>query len=113
MTQERQESTPSQSAATNRLGELHGGLKPRRKDQDLPRPADLNDSVKRELYPTPSADEIVAKIPDAKVFTVLDAKSGYLQLKLDCESSLLTTMNTPIGRCRWVLNQSWKCTKEP
>ena len=75
--------------------------------------ADLNDSVKREHYPIPSADETVAKIPDATVFTVLDAKSGYLQLKLDCESSLLTTMKTPIGRCRWVLNQPWKCTKEP
>ena len=34
------------------------------------------------------------------VFTVLDAKSGYLQMKLGYESSLLTTMNTPIGRYR-------------
>ena len=57
-------------------------------------PGDLNKAVKREHYPIPTVEEI----PDAKVFKVLDAKSGYLQMKLDYESSLLTTMNTPIGR---------------
>ena len=76
-------------------------------------PADLNDSVIREHYPIPSADEIVAKIHDATFVTVLDAKSEYLQLKLDFESSLLTKMNTPTESYRWVLNQPWKCTKEP
>ena len=65
-------------------------------------PGDLNKAVKREHYPIPTVEEIAAKIPDAKVFTVLDAKSGYLQMKLDYESSLLTTMNTPIGRYRWL-----------
>ena len=65
-------------------------------------PGDLNKAVKREHYPIPTVEEISAKIPDAKVFTVLDAKSGYLQMKLDYESSLLTTMNTPIGRYRWL-----------
>lgn len=63
---------------------------------------DLNKAVKREHYPIPTVEEIAAKIPEAKVFTVLDAKSGYLQIKLDYESSLLTTMNTPIGRYRWL-----------
>ena len=55
-----------------------------------------------EHYPIPTVEEIAAKIPEAKVFTVLDAKSGYLQIKLDFKSSLLTTMNTPIGRYRWL-----------
>lgn len=31
---------------------------------------------------------------------MLDAKSGFLQIKLDEESSQLTTINTPIGRYR-------------
>jgi len=61
-------------------------------------PGDLNKAVKREHYPIPTVEEIASKIPEAKVFTVLDAKSGYLQMKLDYESSLLTMMNTPIGR---------------
>ena len=65
-------------------------------------PEDLNKAVKQEHYPIPTVEEIAAEIPDAKVFTVLDAKSGYLQMKLDYESSLLTTMNTPIGRYRWL-----------
>ena len=65
-------------------------------------PADLNKAFKHEHYPIPTVEEIVAKIPDATVFTVLDAKSGYLQMKLDYESSLPTTMNTPIGRYRWL-----------
>ena len=65
-------------------------------------PGDLNKAVKREHYPIPTVEDIVAKIPDATVFTVLGAKSGYLQMKLDYEFSLLTTMNTPIGRYRWL-----------
>ncbi|KAI8511996.1 hypothetical protein Bbelb_110960 [Branchiostoma belcheri] len=37
----------------------------------------------------------------AKVFSVLGAKSGYWQVVLDEESSLLTTFNTPSGRYKW------------
>ena len=64
-------------------------------------PSDLNEAVKREHYPIPTVEEIVSKNPDGKVFSVLDAKSGFLQMELNYESSLLTTMNTPIGRFRW------------
>ena len=60
-------------------------------------PADLNKAVKREHYPIPTVEEIVVKIPDATVLTFLETKSGYLQMRLDYESSLLKTMNTPIG----------------
>ena len=59
-------------------------------------PSDLNKAIKREHYPSKTVEEITTKIPGAKVFSVLDAmKSGYLQMKIDYESSLLTTMNTP------------------
>ena len=57
-------------------------------------PGDLNKAVKQEHCPVPTVEEMAAKIPDFKVFTVLDAKSGFLQMKLDYECSLLTTMNT-------------------
>ena len=43
-------------------------------------PADLNKAFKHEHHPIPTVEEIVAKIPGA---TILDAKSGYLQMKLD------------------------------
>ena len=60
-------------------------------------PADLNKAVKREHYPIPTVEEIIVKIPDATVLIFLETKSGYLQMRLDYESSLLKTMNTPIG----------------
>ena len=63
-------------------------------------PRDLNAAIKREHYPIPTVEEVVADIPRAKYFSVLDAKSGFLQIKLTHESSLLTTFNTPYGRYR-------------
>lgn len=49
-----------------------------------------------------TVEEVSSSIPGAKVFSVLDAKSGYMQIKLNNESSYLTTSNTPIGRFRWL-----------
>ena len=43
-------------------------------------------------------EEIVAEMPETKLFSVLDATSGYWQMKLDEESSKLCTFNTPFGR---------------
>ena len=44
-------------------------------------------------------EEVAARIPNAKFFTVLDASRGFWQITLDYESSLKTTFNTPYGRC--------------
>ena len=63
---------------------------------------DLNKVIKREHNPMKTIDDIITEIPDAKVFSVLDAKSGFLQIRLDTQSSFLTTFNTPIGRYRWL-----------
>lgn len=46
-------------------------------------------------------EEVVAGMPQAKVFSVLDATSGYWQVKLDEASSKLCTFNTSYGRCRF------------
>ena len=64
-------------------------------------PRDLNQAVKREHYPLPTLEELTLMLSDAKYFSVLDATSGYWQIKLDEESSLLTTFNTPFGRYRF------------
>ena len=64
-------------------------------------PRDLNKALKREHYSCPTVDDIAAKLHGARVFTVLDATSGYWQVKLDKKSSLLTTLNTPFGRYRF------------
>ena len=65
-------------------------------------PKDLNRDIRWEHYPIAIVEEVVASIPRAKVFSVLDAKSGFLQIQLNYESSLLTTFNTLCGRYRWL-----------
>jgi transposase InsO family protein len=59
---------------------------------------DLNKAIKREYYPMKTVEEIAAQMPGAKFFSVLDASSGFWQVKLDEESSKLCTFNTPFGR---------------
>ncbi|KAK2559529.1 Retrovirus-related Pol polyprotein from transposon opus [Acropora cervicornis] len=46
----------------------------------------------------PSVDESLAKLGNSKIFSKLDANSGYWQIPLDEESQLLTTFATPFGR---------------
>ncbi len=65
-------------------------------------PRDLNRAIKREHYKLPSREEILARLSGAKVFSKLDAASGFWQLQLDDESSKLTTFITPFGRYRYL-----------
>ena len=58
----------------------------------------LNENVCRERHILPSVEETLAQLGDAKVFSKLDANSGFWQVKLDKSSSLLTTFITPFGR---------------
>ena len=60
-------------------------------------PCDLNKAVRRPHYTTPTFDDILAKLNGAKWFSILDARSGYWNLKLDDASADLTTFNTPHG----------------
>ena len=55
----------------------------------------LNKSVQREIHPMSSVAESLAKSGNSKVFSKLDANSGFGQLPLDDESSLLTTFIAP------------------
>ena len=61
-------------------------------------PRDLNKAIRREYYPMRTIEEISARMPNAKYFSVLDASSGFWQVKLDHESAKLCTFNTPFGR---------------
>ena len=58
----------------------------------------LNTSVLREVHPLPKVDETLAQLAGAKVFTKLDANSGFWQIPLSPSSRLLTTFITPLGR---------------
>ncbi|KAL7873908.1 hypothetical protein SRHO_G00048780 [Serrasalmus rhombeus] len=65
-------------------------------------PRDLNTAVMREHYQLPTVEEITCRLAKAKYFSVLDASSGFWQLKLDNASSQLCTFNTPFGRYRFL-----------
>lgn len=58
----------------------------------------LNDNIKRERYQLPTTEETLAKLSGSTVFTSLDAASGFWQVPLHEDSSLLTTFITPFGR---------------
>ncbi|PIK51361.1 hypothetical protein BSL78_11729 [Apostichopus japonicus] len=65
-------------------------------------PRDLNKALKRPHYPIPTIESILPELANAKIFSVIDAKEAFWQIKLDKESSYLTTMATPFGRYRWL-----------
>ena len=58
----------------------------------------LNENILREYHPLPSVDHTLAQLAGAKVFSKLDANSGFWQIGLSPESSKLTTFITPFGR---------------
>ena len=64
-------------------------------------PKDLNKAILWENYPMPTIEEIATRLHGAKVFSVLNAKNGFWHVKLDEESSHLTTFHTLFGCYRW------------
>jgi hypothetical protein len=60
-------------------------------------PANLNKAIKRNHFPMPTLEDVLPELHGAKIFSLCDAKDGFLQVKLDQESSDLTTFWTPFG----------------
>ena len=65
-------------------------------------PKPLNRALQRSTYYMPTIDDVLPKLANAKVFSTVDAKSAFWMLKLDEQSSYLTTFETPFGRFRWL-----------
>ena len=65
-------------------------------------PRDLNKAIQGEHYPMKTVEEVAAELSDAKVFSVLDATSGFWHIKLDEASTQLLTFNTPFGRYQYL-----------
>ena len=57
----------------------------------------LNENVQRKVHPLPSVDDTLAQLADTKIFSTLDANSGFWQVPLAQSSRLLTTFLTPYG----------------
>jgi hypothetical protein len=65
-------------------------------------PRDLNKAIRRPKHIIPTIDELLPNLAKAKVFSVLDAKDGFFQIKLDEASTKLTTFWTPFGKYCWL-----------
>ena len=59
---------------------------------------DLNQALQRSLYPQPTMKYILPQLSKPKVFSVLDAKDRFWQVKLGKESSYLSTFWSPCRR---------------
>ena len=57
----------------------------------------LNKQVQRERLILPAVDYVLSQLSGAKIFTKLDANSGFYQVELTEDSALLTTFITPFG----------------
>ena len=65
-------------------------------------PQQLNKNIKIPKYRMPTLDDITPELSKVRVFTICDAKDGFLQIRLDETSSKYTTFHTPFGRYRWL-----------
>ena len=65
-------------------------------------PHELNKCILREHLTLPILEDVLHELRDAKVFSKADLASGYWHVKLDEESSLLTTFQTCFGRYRYL-----------
>ena len=62
----------------------------------------MNKALRRAAHPFPSAADILRQLkPSSRFFAKLDAVHGYYQLRLEEESSYLTTFILPSGRYKY------------
>ncbi len=61
-------------------------------------PVYLNKALLRPHYPLQTIEQVIADMPGAKVFSILDAKCEFWQIPLNEASSKLTTFMMPSGR---------------
>ncbi|XP_037931326.1 uncharacterized protein K02A2.6-like [Teleopsis dalmanni] len=65
-------------------------------------PRNLNKAIVRPRFSFPNLDECRSQMAGSKVFSSLDASSGFWMVPLDENSSKLCTFNTPFGRFRFL-----------
>ena len=70
-------------------------------------PQPLNQALERRHYPLLVVEDIFPELSKARVFTKADLKDGFLQIKLDEESSKLTTFRAPLWKVPIALNAIW------
>ena len=61
-------------------------------------PAHLNQALIRPVHRGPMLNDILPKLNNVQYMSIIDTSSGYHNLKLDKQSSYLTTFSCPFGR---------------
>ena len=61
-------------------------------------PKDLNRAIKREHHVIPTLTDVASQLYGKRIFTIIDMKDGFWNIKLDEASSKLLTFNSPFGR---------------
>lgn len=62
----------------------------------------LNEALMQNHYPTPTIEDILPELHQARIFSIVDPKDGFWHIELDSNSSYLTTFATLWGRYRWL-----------
>ena len=57
----------------------------------------LNTVLEKEPFQIPSLEELLSKLAGAKVFSLIDAKSGYHQIQIHKESRKFLSFSSPFG----------------
>lgn len=65
-------------------------------------PKPLNEALMQNHYPTPTIEDILPELHQARIFSIVDPKDGFWHIELDSDSSYLTTFATLWGRYRWL-----------
>ena len=86
------------TAPTSWVNSMVTIIKPNGKLRICIDPRDLNNAINRDHYPTQTIEDVVTRMPNATIFSVLDTSSGFWQIKLDEHSAKLCTFNTPFER---------------
>ena len=92
----------SVSEPTEWLSSLVTVKKPSGKIRTCIDPQPLNAALKRAPLLTPILDDVLPKLEGSKIFSVIDVKDGYWNLRLSKEASYLTTTSTPFGNIRFL-----------
>ena len=61
----------------------------------------VNKAILCSIYQMPTLNEQLHRLANAKCFSLVDVRNGFLHIPLDEESSHMTTMHTSYGRYRW------------
>lgn len=83
-------------------------------------PCNLNEAVKRQHYSIPTPEDMGSKLAGKTIFTMLDEKDGYWQIKLDeppvlvqnCAPLLRHGADTAFSGFRLGLSQPVKCSSK-